>query len=315
MPTRKGSRTFIGIAAVALLLAMPSVAAGAAQQGAREAARATEQAIKLAEANRLADALQQLDRAIAADGEHWEAHYQRGRLLGLLDRWQESRDALVVAAQLNPGHGHTHRLASMAAAQVSDWETAWDQAIKAQISGEDMRQVLLDMYHQSPPPDDFAIRINAAPVFVAAAEDSDARAQVELPTDFNPEGSGGALRSGRATHQEDSALNASGLDLIRLVRQMRSAIAESNRFAVVLQPERAKFILAISITDIESGPDSGRTSGRSASGYLRLIDIASREVVYRSNIDFADISATTDIAGKLRRYVIDLSAWMEKRGG
>ncbi|HEX9699791.1 MAG TPA: hypothetical protein VGD06_10050 [Acidobacteriota bacterium] len=316
MPTRKDSRKFIGIAAAALLVVAPSVAAGTAQGGAREAARATEQGVKLIEGNRFAEALQQLDRAIAADPEYWEAHYQRGRVLGILDRWQESRDALVLAAELNAGHGHTHRLASMAAAQVSDWQTAWDQAIKAQLAGEDMRQNMLDMYNESPPPDDFAIRINAAPVFVATAEDSDARAQAELPTNFNPGTTGtdpGGVRSGRATHLEDSALNSSGPDLVRLERQMRSALAESNRFAVVVQPGRAKFILAISITDIESGVGAERTSGRSASGYFRLIDIESREVVYRANISFEDISATTAIQGVLRRYVTDLAAWMAER--
>jgi len=311
MNLRGGTPAVVALTAGALLLSVAParrVAAESPPQNPAAAVRQIEEAVKLIGENRLREALQALNRAIAANDEYWEAHYQRGRVLGLLDRWQESRDALLRATELNPGHGHAHRLASIAATNVEDWDSAWDQAIKAQLAGEDMRDAFLQMYHLAPPPDDFGIRINAATVFVADVDSSVALADIELPTNFNPQAPASAgARSGRGAQLEDSAVNQSTLDLIRLQRSMRGSLAESPRLAVVLDPGRAKYILAISITDISA------QEPRSASGYFRLIDIASREVIYRSNIDFADISATTAIAGKLRRYVTDLTAWLEKR--
>ncbi len=274
---------------------------------------ATEDAAKLIEENRLREALETLDRAIDADHEYWEAHYQRGRALGLMSRWQESRDALRRATELNPGHGHSHRLASIAAINVEDWDTAWDQAIKAQLAGEDMTQTLVSMYEMSPPPDDFALRINAAAVFVADVDSTTAVAEIDLPTNFNPDApTSTGQRQGRASGLEDSAINQSSLDLVRLQRAMRNALAASPRLAVVLDPGRAKFILAIQLTEISTISDGQPNSAR---GYFRVIDIERREVVYRQPIDIADLSSTPAIAGKLRRYVTDLAAWLARQEG
>lgn len=298
----------VTLASFLLLASTPASAWPLPQSGA--AVRATADAIRLVQEDRLQEALDTLDRAIDADDEYWEAHYQRGRTLGLMSRWQESRDALLRAVELNPGHGHSHRLASIAATNIEDWDTAWDQAIKAQLTGEDMRQSLLSMYEKSPPPDDFAVRINAATVFVAEVDSTTVLADIELPTNFNPNAPGGTgERQGRASDLEDSALRQSSLDLIRLQRAMRYALSQSPHTAVVLEPGRAKYILAIQLTDIST------SQPHSASGYFRFIDIEKREVVYRQPIDIQDLSSTPAIAGKLRRYVTDLSAWLAKQEG
>lgn len=314
------------LVALAAFLLLPAIPAGGSPPPQNAGAvSATQDAIKLIQEDRLQEALETLDRAIDADDEYWEAHYQRGRALGLASRWQESCDALLRATELNPGHGHSHRLASIAATNVEDWDNAWDQAIKAQLAGEDMRQNLLSMYEQSPPPDDFAIRINAATVFVAEVDSSTAAADSELPTNFNPEAPAGAgLRQGRASSLEDSAINQSSLDLSRLQRAMRYALSESPYTAVVLDPGRAQYILSIQLTDISTSRSrsSNVTSGTNsesqpyaASGYFRFIDIEKREVVYRAPIDFENIGSTPAIAGKLRRYVTDLTAWLVKLEG
>lgn len=272
--------------------------------------RATEDAARLIQENRLQEALDTLDRAIDADADYWEAHYQRGRALGLMSRWQESRDALLRATELNPGHGHSHLLASMAAINIEDWDTAWDQAIKAQLAGEDMTQSLLSLYQMSPPPDDFAIRISAATVFVADIDTSTVLADIQLPTNFNPTApTGTGERQGRASDLEDSAISQSSLDLVRLQRAMRTVLAESPRLAVVLDPGRAKFILAIQLTDISTSQPN------SASGYFRVIDIDKREVVYRQPIDIENLGSMPLIIGKLRRYVTNLAAWLAKQEG
>ncbi len=111
---------------------------------------------------------------------------------------------------------------------------------------------------------------------------------------------------------EDSAINQSSLDLMRLQRAMRNALAESPRLAVVLDPGRAKFILAIQITEISTISDGQPNSAR---GYFRVIDIERREVVYRQSIDIADLSSTPAIRGKLRRYATDLAAWLASQEG
>lgn len=274
------------------------------------AVRATEDATKWIQENRLQEALEALDRAIDEDGEYWEAHYQRGRALGLLSRWYESRDALLRATELNPGHGHSHLLASMAAINVEDWDIAWDQAIKAQFAGEDMTQTLLNLYEMSPPPDDLTIRISAATVFVADVDTASVTADVELPTNFNPNAvSGTGERQGRASNLEDSALSQSSLDLIRLHRAMRSALASSPRLAVVLDPGRAQFIMAMQITEIST------STPYSVKGYFRLIDIVKQEVVYRQPIEISNLESTPVIVPLLRRYVTDMSAWLAQQEG
>jgi hypothetical protein len=298
----------VALASFMLLASIPTSGSPSPQNAAT--VRATEDAARLIQENRLQESLETLDRAIDADADYWEAHYQRGRALGLMSRWQESRDALLRATELNPGHGHSHLLASLAAINIDDWDTAWDQAIKAQLAGEDMTQSLLSLYQMSPPPDDFAIRISAATVFVADIDTTTAAADIELPTNFNPNAATGTgERQGRASDLEDSAINQSSLDLIRLQRAMRTALAESPRLAVVLDPGRAKFILAIQLTDISTSQPN------SASGYFRVIDIEKREVVYRQPIDIENLGSMPLIVGKLRRYVTDLAAWLAKQEG
>ncbi len=293
-----------------LLLAAPSASGGAPLPQHTTAVRATEDAAKLIQESRLQEALETLDRAIDADDEYWEAYYQRGRALGLMSRWQESRDALVRATELNPGHAHSHRLASMAAINIEDWDTAWDQAIKAQLAGEDMNQTLVSMWEMSPPPEDFALRISAVTVFVGEVNTATATADVDLPTNFNPNAPTDiGQRQGRGSDLEDSAINQSSLDLIRLQRAMRNALAASPGLAVVLDPGRAKFILDMQLTEIST------SRPYAAEGYFRLIDIEKREVVYRRPVSISNLESTPVIAPLLRRYVIDMSAWLAKQEG
>jgi hypothetical protein len=295
------------IAVMGLLIAAGPAGGFAAPQAPRAIAE-TEDAVKLIQEDRLREALATLDRAVTADGEYWRAHYQRGRVLGQLGRWQESEDALLRATELNPGHGHSHRLAALAAANVGDWEVAWDQAIKAQLAGEDMTQTFLGMYQESPPPADFEIRINAATIFVAPIDTSPAAADVELPTNFNPNAAPvPGQRQGRPANQEDSAISQSSLDLVRIQRAMRGAVAESPRLAVVLDPERARYILSIQLTEIStSQPNRG-------TGYIRLIDVGEKEIVHRQPIELPNLGSMADIAGRLRRYVTDLTARLAER--
>lgn len=297
--------------APALLLLLATIpASGSPELQNATAVRATEEAARLIQESRLEEALGALDRAIEADDQYWEAYYQRGRVFGLKSRWPEARDALLRATELNPGHGHSHRLASLAAINLEEWDTAWDQAIKAQLAGQDMTPTLLSLWEMSSPPEDFAVRIAAAPVFVAAVDTTTATADIELPTNFNPNAETGiGQRQGRASDQADSAVSQSALDLIRLQRSMRYALSQSPGLAVVLDPGRARFILAMQITEIST------TKPHSAKGYFRLIDIANGEVVYRRPIDISNLESTPVIAPLLRRYVTDMAAWLASREG
>jgi tetratricopeptide (TPR) repeat protein len=278
---------------------------------AEEAARLTEQAVKMIEAGELVAAIDELDLAIEADEEYWEAWYQKGRALGLLEQFAESRDALLQAAELNPGHGHTHRLAAVAAARAEDYTTAWDQAIRASLAGQDMNQLFVDMFYKSPPPDDFEIRIKAAKVYVAASQTDEIDARAELPYNRNPQSGGSGTISGRPDYVMGSdRVNESAADIMRMERTFRVALSDSPYFGVVLNPQWADYVLVVSIDEI------GERAPLRLSGYVRLYDVVSGDAVWYRSIELDDISAATVTYGELSRFVNLMSLWLrEEREG
>ena len=68
--------TLVALASFLPLASIPASGSPLPQNAA--AVRATDDAVKLIQENRVQEALETLDRAIDADDEHWEAHYQRG---------------------------------------------------------------------------------------------------------------------------------------------------------------------------------------------------------------------------------------------
>jgi tetratricopeptide (TPR) repeat protein len=317
-PLEKGVPLLLPIKAVPLLLVFllfagpsPANVHQIRTGDVEEAARLTERAVKMIEAGELVAAIDELDLAIEADEEYWEAWYQKGRALGLLEQFGESRDVLLRAAELNPGHGHTHRLAAVAAARAEDYTTAWDQAIRASLAGQDMNQLFVDMFYKSPPPDDFEVRIEAAKVFVASSQTDEIDARAELPYNRNPQSGGSGTISGRPDYVMGSdRVNESAADIARMERSFRVALSDSPYFGVVLNPQWADYVLVVSIDEV------GERAPLRLSGYVRLYDIVSGDVVWYRSIKLDDISAQAVTYGELARFVNLMSLWLrEEREG
>lgn len=272
-----------------------------------EAARLTESAVEKIDAGELVAALDDLELAIEADQEYWEAWYQKGRALGLLQQFPESRDALLQAAELNPGHGHTHRLAALAASQAEDYETAWDQAIRASLAGQDMNQMFVDMFYKSPPPDDFEVRIKAATVFVASSQTDEIDALADLPYNSNPQSGGSGTISGRPAYTMGSdRVNENAADILRMERAFRNVLSDSPYFGVVVDPQWAKYILVVSIDEL------GERSPVHLDGYVRLYDVVSGDAVWFRSIELDDITSQSVTHGELARLTNLMSLWLRK---
>lgn len=299
-PAAPGIRSHAGPAAL-----------GAATAQLGNAAELTERAAKLIQADRLNEALELLEQALQENDRYWEAHYQRGRALGLRGEFAAARDALLRAAALNPGHGHTHRLAAVAAIRIEDWGTAWDQAINATLAGEDMNQVFFQLYEASEVPANFETRIQAARVFVGRPDASEVEARAELPYNRNPKAAEGPGRGGVGTISGRPAdvmgrerLQERIADIDRMQRLVRELLIEHPRFGVVLEPEQADLILGISIDEL------GETAPVRMEGYLRLYDTVSGEAVYYREIELRDITQEAMMHGELTRYFEDLGKWV-----
>jgi hypothetical protein len=303
-------RPALCLLAIILLAWSGSSQAGQSSQGDEsEAIRLTAIAVANIEAGEVVAAIDDLDLAIEVDSEYWEAWYQKGRALGLLEQFPESRDALLRAGELNPGHGHTHRLAALAASRAEDYETAWDQAIRASLAGQDMNQMFVDMFYKSPPPEDFEVRIRAATVFVGSTQTQEIDALADLPYNSNPQSGGSGSISGRPDYpMGPNRVNEYAVDIMRMERSFRSVLSDSPFFGVVLDPQWAQYILVVSIDEL------GQRAPVRLDGYVRLYEVVSGEAVWYRSIELDDITAQAETHGDLARLVNLMSLWVRKDG-
>lgn len=305
------NRTRAGIltSAAAWLLAIGLPVAAQAQEPDTEAAiELTERATELIREERLGEALSLLEQAIAADDEYWEAHYQQGRVYGMREDFLLARDALLRAAELNPGHAHTHRLAWEAAWRLGDYDNAWDQAIRASLAGVDMNQRFLEMYGVSDPPEDFEQRIQAPRIYVAGVSLDEIEARAQLPFNRNPASGGIGTISGRPAYTEGmNRANENAFNLWRLRNNVRDAVFRAPYLGSVIDLELADYVLGISVDAL------GEAVPVWMEGYLRLYDAESGEVVYFTPLELRDISSETILFGEIERKVVDLQQWMLER--
>ncbi len=289
---------------LATLFQANQVGAGGGQRDTQEAARLTARAVELVAEERASQALEELESAIVADPEYWEAYYQKGRALGLLDRDAEARDALLTASELNPGHAHTHYLAWLTAYAIKDYETAWDQAIRASLAGIDMNDKFLQMYAESEPPADFAARVRAPRVYVAEVDTREIFARAELPFNRNPLAGAPEIENRPSDVAGVERVQERAFDLMRLQRFMRDALSDSLLFGVVLQPNRAKYGMVISLDSI------GRSAPVAIQGYVRLFDAETGDVVFHRPLLLRDITSVAVMHGELARFVNLLELWV-----
>jgi len=292
---------------LALLITASVVAAiapAAAAQDTERAAELTDRAAELIRENRLGEALELLDQAIAADEAFWEAYYQQGRVYGMREDFLMARHVLLQASELNPGHAHTHRLAWEAAYRMEDYENAWDQAIRASLAGIDMNQWFLEMYGKSDPPEDFEQRINAPRIYVAGVALDDVEARNQLPFNRNPQTGGIGTISGRPAYAEGiNRANENAFNLQRVRNSVREAVFRAPYLGTVLDLELADYVLGITVESI------GEATPVTMEGYLRLYDASTGEAVYFTPLRLRDISSDALLYGEIQRRVVDLQQW------
>ncbi len=313
---RPGSSSWFlrGAGALALVLIAAALVPAAQSEDTRERMA---RAAQLAQADRLPDALAELDAAIAAEPNWWEAHYQRGRTLGLMGQLSEAVSSLLRAAELNPGAPHVHQLAAVAAWGAGDSEVAWDQVILAYLSGGDVTSQIQRMAQAGPPPDDFQERVMAPRVYVPELDLTEIETRAEGPFDRNVMARGNTPSpTGLPVNENRSGIPAGILgrelvqetlaDLRSVERQFRESIADSRAYGLVVDPELAEYELRIAVDELAERPP------RAMSGYLELVARESGVVGYRRHIELADIAAGGVLRGEVELIVDELESWLRK---
>ncbi len=119
------------------------------------------------------EALVELGLALRADPYSWDAYYHRGGALILAGELNDAQQALLRAAELNPGRGDVHKLAYRVSLELGDHQTAWDQAIRAQQAGTDMSEELLLLRQEATAPADLEERLQAPRLYIESFGASD----------------------------------------------------------------------------------------------------------------------------------------------
>ena len=125
------------------------------------ARRHVQAGIDLSAQGEVDEALVELGLALRADPYSWDAYYHRGGALILAGELIDAQQALLRAAELSPGRGNVHKLASKVSLELGDHQTAWDQAIRAHQAGADMREELLLLRQETTAPSDLQEHLQA----------------------------------------------------------------------------------------------------------------------------------------------------------
>ena len=292
---------------LALLPVLVLIAAGPVVTQSRGAIDGTDQAAKMIQEDRLAEAVQQLDRIIEKDPGYWEAHYQRGRALALMDRMQEARDALVHAVALNPGFAHGHYLAWLAALDLEDYGTAWDQAISAELAGFDMSEQFPKLLAASAAPEDILDRLGAPRVFVAPFNTDDIEGYSELPYNRNPRAAENRISQRPDAVQGSFRLQEAAPELLELHRQIRLATQRAPYLGLTLDPGNATVYVKLTIDTI------GERSPRRLAGTLAAIAVETGEIRWQRQIVLRDISSIGAIVPEIERYIREMQGEIRYR--
>ena len=327
------ARTRCGAAIVAaILVACLNAQATLAQS----AAELTERG-RLALINRQFDAaLSDLDKAIEADAANPLAHYYRGLVLGNVGRERDALGAFLRAAELNPGWGEAHRMATIAALNTRSLAVAWEQAVKAHQAGSDVGDAINRLLALEKAPGDLDTQLAAARIFVMPLNTEKLEARRDNP--FGTEvvsgggtaagvgvgggrggvgGGGGAVinpfntSTSRATNVGGQQVAQSQGDFYSLLMQTRRSLADSRYFGVVPRQDMAQYLLLIEID--EMGGSGG--SQKPVRGYLKLIDPRSGEEAYRRLLELRNIASLADLNADMERYVDYMEEWLRNRSG
>ena len=267
------------------LLAIPS---GAIAQTLEERIQKGQQ---LLQEGQLEQALAELQQALEEAPEYVPALYFTGTTLGRLRRFDEAFDLLTQAAKLDPGNAPIHQGAMIAAFQGQRFEDAWDQAILAAQSGQDMAAYFKQIEAVSPRPDDFDARLAAPRVFVADLD------MTRLIT--------GDLSPSSFLDTSSVEINRAQQEIPEVRRLYILALVESEHFAVVSQVALATHVLLVQADSFEDGE---------INGYFKLVHPTSSEEIYSRQMSLSDITTPSAIRSDVALHIKYLETWLEQQG-
>lgn len=290
-----------GAGTVAASGLFPASAATAGSQG--DAVADTRRAAKMIQEQQLSEAIELLDRVIDKEDGYWEAHYQRGRALAMVDRMEEGRDALLRAVELNPGFAHGHYLAWLAAFNLGDYDIAWEQAIQAEIAGTDMSARFQQLVEVSTVPEDILQRLSAPRIFIGSIDTTDIETEAELPHNMNPGGEdtpvvgrpdrilGGAALVGEST-----------AELVGLHRELQLVVVRAPYLALTKDPAQAAYVVRLLVERL------GETSPRELDGFIEVLNKQTQKVSYQRDIRLRDIASHGALMPQLDQLFADIEA-------
>ena len=246
---------------------------------------------QLLQEGQLEQALAELQQALEEAPESVEALYFAGRALGGLRRLDEAFDLLTQAAKLDPGNGQIHQGAMFMAFQGQRFEDAWDQAILAAQSGQDMSVYFKQIEAVSPRPADLDARLAAPRIFVA-----DLDMTRLITADLSP----------------SSFLDTSSVEMNRAQQELPEvrrlyilALVESKHFAAVSQVALATHVLLVQADTFEDGE---------INGYFKLVHPTSGEEIYSRQMSLSDITTPSAIRSDVAVHIRYLETWLEQQG-
>lgn len=282
----------VALIAAIVSLAAPYPATWAVAPQAADAPDPLRSAAALVEDGRFDEALGLLEAHIEAAPIDPVAHFYRGLAFGNLGREVDAQRDFIVAANLRPGFGEAHRLASIASYRLEEYDTAWEQAILAARVGIDMSAAFAALAEVSPIPSDLERRLRASLLYV---EEPDVRPLLEarssgfeqrvtgydspmdgstapgqgedlttpgyIPYSVTSDSPGGGMTSAASARQDGlRKLQANVDEITEMVRRFREAIARSRDIGIASRPTGAAYRLRIEIHDVE-GAMAGRLVG------------------------------------------------------
>ena len=293
----------VGSIVLALFAAgvLPAVAAeraerrGHQQASPAEAITLTQRGVELVADRKLEEALEAFDRAIEADENYGMVHYQRGRALALMGRMEEAKESLLRSTVLQPGFAHGHQLSSLASQQLGDYETAWDQAVRAVLAGTELSQ-FGSLQQASEPPPDIDDRLAAWKVFVVGVDTREVMNSDEVP--FNARSGARDIRSTLAQVQPD---------LLELQRLVSNAVSDTPGFGLVPDAEMAQYLLVITPESITADPRN------TMEGEFRLHEVEGNGVAFVREVSFRNLSAESAVTVEIQRFIEVLENWKGER--
>ena len=246
---------------------------------------------QLLQEGQLEQALAELQQALEEAPESVEALYFAGLTLGGLRRFDEAFDLFTQASKLDPGNAQIHQRAMIAAFQGQRFDDAWDQAILAAQSGQDMAAYFKQIEAVSPRPADFDARLAAPRVFVADLD------MTRLIT--------GDLSPSSFLDTSSVEINRAQQELPEIRRLYILALVESRHFAVVNQVALATHVLLVQADSFEDGE---------INGYFKLVHPTSSEEIFSRQMSLSDITTPSAIRSDVALHIKYLETWLEQQG-